>query len=78
MTQQQRDVLHLIVDKLPTSSESEGEALHDLVNEAFDAPAPPTAVEAQPETPPVVYPTQPTPLLAAVPQDVAPPAPTSI
>ncbi|MDA8311034.1 MAG: hypothetical protein M0Z46_10570 [Actinomycetota bacterium] len=35
MSQQLRDVLHLIVGKLSVASEAEAQALHDLVDEAL-------------------------------------------
>ena len=37
MSQQLRDVLHLVVDKLPFASEAERDSYHDLVNEAVPA-----------------------------------------
>lgn len=67
MSQQLRDVLHLIVGKLSVASEAEAQALHDLVDEALPdehtpepAPAPVTVV-----TPGTV---------TTTPQTVAPPA----
>ncbi len=53
MHQSLRDVLHLIVDKLPYDSESQREAFHDLVDGA--TPEPPELV-----APVVTTPTAPT------------------
>lgn len=53
MSQQLRDVLHLIVGKLSVASEAEAQALHDLVDEALpeDKPAPAAAPSATPADP---------------------------
>jgi hypothetical protein len=66
MSQQLRDVLHLIVGKLSVSSEGEAQALHDLVDEALpDEPTP----EPAPAPAPVVTPG----IVTTTPQTVAPP-----
>lgn len=46
MSQQLRDVLHLVVDKLPFASEAERDSYHDLVDEA--GPADEKKAEAEP------------------------------
>lgn len=67
MSQQLRDVLHLIVGKLSVSSEGEAQALHDLVDEALpDEPTPKS--EAAPSATPVVTPG----IVTTTPQTVAP------
>ena len=67
MSQQLRDVLHLIVGKLSVASEAEAQALHNLVDEALpDEPTP------QPAPAPVTVVTPGT--VTTTPQTVAPPA----
>ena len=54
MSQQLRDVLHLIVGKLSVASEAEAQALHDLVDEAL--PEEKSEVGPEPEAEPVPAP----------------------
>jgi hypothetical protein len=49
MSQQLRDVLHLVVDKLPFASEAERDSYHDLVNEAVPADEKKAEVEVEEE-----------------------------
>ena len=76
MSQQLRDVLHLIVGKLSVASEAEAQALHNLVDEALpDEPTPQPASAPAPSPAPSTTPVTVTPGVVTISgQTVAPPA----